>query len=162
MTAASESGGASLPPDANRLTPIIPHADMPDGTGVLVHVRVVLDGSSLWAQRRYAGYIQEYAEKLANESARQEASARAPGARTVEITESAVIRARESIELQTAMRQRPNNLWEAVALAGVPILSGAAGVAGGYLHSIWQYLLFAVCAFGAIACVLYQLKRRLL
>ena len=135
---------------------------MPDGTGLLVHVRAVLDGSSPSAQRLYAKFVQEYAEQLASESARQEASARAPGARTTEITESVVIRAQESIELQTAKRQRPGNLWEAAALAGTPILSGAAGVMGNNLHSIWQWIVFAVCAFGAVICILYLLKRRLL
>jgi hypothetical protein len=121
-----------------------------------------MDGSSASAQRLYARYVQEYAEQLASESARQEASARAPGASTTEITESVVIRARESLELQTAKRQRPANLSEAAALAATPILSGAAGIIGNNLHSTWQWTVFIVCAFGAVTCILYLLRRRLL
>jgi hypothetical protein len=129
---------------------------------LLIHVRAILDGSSKSAQELYAKYIQEYAEQLASESARQEASARAPGARTAEITESAVIRARESLYLQIAKWQRPANLWEAAALAGMPILSGTAGVMGNYLHSPLQSAVFALAALGAVICILYLLKRRLL
>ena len=99
---------------------------------------------------------------LADESARQEASARAPGAKTTEITESVIIRARESLNQQTAKRQRPASLWEAAALAGMPMLSGAAGVLGSNLHSPIQWTLFALSALGAVICILYLLKRRLL
>jgi hypothetical protein len=80
-------------------------ADVPDGIGLLIHVRATLDGSSRPAQELYAKFVQGYAEQLASESARQEASARAPGARTTEITESVVIRARESLDQETAKRQ---------------------------------------------------------
>lgn len=135
---------------------------MPDGTGLLIYVRANLDGSSVPAQQLYAKLVQEYAEKLSDEGARQEASSRAPGAKTAEITESVVIRARESLDQQTAKRQRPTSLWEAAALAGVPILSGAAGVTGSYLHSPLQWTLFALSALGAVISILYLLKRRLL
>jgi hypothetical protein len=160
------------------LITLFPHADLPEGVGLLVHVHVELDGSSDNAQKAYAKLIQDYAERLANESARQEASARAPGARTAEITESSVIRAYESlqeqvpqrieeqiarkIEEQIVKRQKPSTLREAAALAGTPILSGASGVMGSYLHSPWQATIFALIALGAIACILYLLKRRLL
>jgi hypothetical protein len=161
-TAVGEAGGGSSPASRSDAIPIVPHADVPDGAGLLVHVRAVLDGSSVQAQALYAKFIQEYAERLASESARQEASARAPGAKTTEITESVVIRARESLDQQTAERQRPANLWEAAALAGMPMLSGAAGVIGNNLHSPWQWTLFALSALGAVICILYLLKRRLL
>jgi hypothetical protein len=161
-TAASESGGASPHPGANELAPIAPHTEVPDGAGLLIYVRAVLDGSSTSAQRLYGRFVQEYAEQLGSESARQEASARAPGARTTEITESIVIRARESLEQRAAERQRPDNLREAAALAGTPILSGSAGVMGNNLHSPLQWTAFTLCALGAVICILYLLKRRLL
>lgn len=148
-----------LPPEG---TPLVPYSVVPKGTGLLIYVRAILDGSSKPAQELYAKFIQEYAEQLASESARQEASARAPGARNAEITESAVIRARESLYQQIAKRQRPASLWEAAALAGMPILSSAAGVMGNYLHSPLQSAVFALAALGAVICILYLLKRRLL
>lgn len=144
------------------MTLIAPHADVPDGTGLLIHVRVTLDGSSAPAQGLFAKFVQEYAEQLANESARQEASLRAPGAKTTETTESVVIRARESIDQETAKRQRPASLWEAAALAGMPMLSGTAGVMGSNLHSFLQWTVFALAVLGAVTCILYLLKRRLL
>jgi hypothetical protein len=160
------------------LKTIVPYTDLPEDVGLLVHVHVALDGSSDVAQRVYAKFVQGYAERLANESARQEASARAAGASSVEITESSIIRASESleeqvpkrieeqlgkrIEQQLARRQRPANLREAAALAGTPIFSGAAGVMGSYLHSPWQVTLFVLIALVAIVCILYLLKRRLL
>jgi Flp pilus assembly protein TadB len=144
------------------LTPIVPYAGVPDGIGLLVHIRATLDGSSKSAQDLYAKFVQEYAEQLASESARQEASARAPGAKTTEITESVVIRARESLDQQAARQQRPASFWEAAALAGTPILSGAAGVMGNNLHSSLQWATFALSSVGAVVCILYLLKRRLL
>jgi hypothetical protein len=159
--AAGQGGEGSLLP-GNNLTPIVPLAGVPDGAGVLIHVRAILDGSSKPSQELYAKFVQAYAEQLADESARQEASARAPGAKTIEITESIIIRARESLDQQTAKRQRPSNLWEAAALAGMPILSGAAGVMGGNLHSPLQWAIFVSSALGAVICILYLLKRRLL
>lgn len=144
------------------LQPIIPYAEVPDGVGLLIHLRTILDGSSPSAQVKYAKFVQEYAEQLADESARQEASTRAPGARAVEITESVVIRARESIDQQTSARQRPVDWKEAVALAGVPILSGVVGVLGGHLNSPLEWGSFIFSAAAAVICVLYSLKRRLL
>jgi hypothetical protein len=54
------------------------------------------------------------------------------------------------------------NVWEAAALAGMPMLSGVAGVMGDHLHSPLQSFIFAVSALGAVVCILYLLKRRLL
>jgi len=144
------------------MTPLIPNADIPDGVGLLIHVRANLEGSSDRAQHLYARFIQDYADLLAGESARQEASARAPGARAVEITESTVIRARESLNQEIAKRQRPAGWREGVALLGVPILSGTAGVMGSNLHSSWQWAVLGIASAAAIACLLYLLKRRLL
>jgi hypothetical protein len=129
---------------------------------MLIHVRVGLEGSSKAAQELFGKLIQEYAENLASESARQEASERAPGAKTTEITESVVIRASDSIKQETAKRQRPANAREAFALAGTPIFSGTAGIIGGNLHGAFQWGTFSVSAFCAVVCILYLLKRRLL
>ncbi len=144
------------------MTALIPNADIPDGVGLLIHIRANLDGSSDDAKILYAKFIQEYADLLASESSRQEASARAPGARAIEITESTVIRARESLNQEIGRRRRPTNWREATALVGVPILSGTAAVMGSNLHGVWQWAVFAVVSAGAVACLLYLLKRRLL
>jgi hypothetical protein len=143
---------------------------VPDGTGLLIHIRAVLDGSYTPAQELYATYVQEYAEQLASESARQEASARELGAKAIEITESAVIRARESLNKRTAEQQlaaqpikrQPLGIWEAAALAGAPMFSAATGVTGSYLHSLLQWVLFSLSALAGVICILYLLKRRLL
>ncbi len=99
---------------------IVPHSDVPDGTGVVVQVRVVLDGSSRPAQRIFAKSVQEYGEKLASESARQEATGRAPGAQTVEITESAVFRAQEALDRQVVEKNIPSNKLDPPAGAAQP------------------------------------------
>lgn len=162
-TTALHPGGAAVVSQRREvLKPIVPNRGLPEGIGLLIHVRATLDGSSTAAQELYAKYVQEYADFLASESARQEASMRAPGAVTTEITESVVIRARESLDQQTAKRRRPANFWEAAALAGMPTLSGVAGVMGNNLHSPLQWVTFACSAAGAVISILYLLKRRLL
>ncbi|GAB3686499.1 hypothetical protein [Saccharopolyspora tripterygii] len=133
-----------------------------EGTQLTFEVHVVLDGSSGPAQRLFRKALQEYGEKLATESARQEISSRAPGAHSTEITESAVIRGREALEAQAARRNRPGTKLEAVALATTPICTLAAGVAGSYLTSSLNWAVFGVLAVISISCVLYLLKRRLL
>jgi hypothetical protein len=141
---------------------VVPRSDAPDGTGLVVETRVVLDGAYPPAQRAFAKAIQAYADRLAIESAYQETTERAPGATAVEITESAVIRAQESLERKIAQGRRPANAAEAFALAGTPILSGATGVMGSYLHSGMQWAAFLVLAAGAASLILYLLRRRLL
>jgi hypothetical protein len=153
--------------------PIIPHSNLPDGVGFLIQIRAALDGSYPPARNLFARTVQDYAEKLDSESARQEVSARAPGALTREITETAVIRARDSLEQepvtrmlasleQDGARRQPASLWESAALAGSPMFAGAAGVIGAYLHSPLQWAAFSLCALGGVICILYLLKRRLL
>lgn len=155
-----DAEGAALP---GTLSAVTPHSEVPEGAGLSIHVRVLLDGSSEPAQKAYAKAVQAYAEKLASESARQEASARAPGATTCEITESAVIRAAESLDRESAKRQRPANFGEAATLAGLPMFSAATGIMGGsYLHSVGQVAIFLALSAVTVLCVLYQLRRRLL
>lgn len=154
-----DSEGAILPGAPPAITP---HSDIPDGVGLSIHVRVQLDGSYGPAQKTFAKAVQTYAEKLASESARQEASARAPGATACEITESAVIRAAESLDRETAKRQRPANFGESATLAGLPMSSAATGITGSYLHSAGQWIVFVALCAVTVFCVLYQLKRRLL
>lgn len=160
MTDAAEQDERLQPESAE--VKIVPHSDVSDGTGLVVQIRVVLDGSYRAAQKVFAKSIQEYGEKLASESARQEATGRAPGAQTVEITESAVIRAQEALDQQVAERSRPSNKIEAVSLAGAPIFSGATGVMGSYLTNALNWTVFSLLAMIAASCILYLLKRRLL
>jgi len=158
MAGSSGSGAGRHSP-----VPVIaPHSEVPDGTGLTIEVRVELDGSYEPARKAFAKHVQEYAERLAAESARQEISERALGARTCEITESAVLRAAESLERATAKRQRPENWLEASTLIGLPVFSAATPIMGGYLHSKLQW--YALIGLSALMlfCILYQGKRRLL
>jgi hypothetical protein len=91
---------------------LAPRADASDNTCYVVQVRVALDGFYEPARKAYSRLIQEYAESLENESARQEASARAPGVKAQEITENTVIRANESLTQEAINRARAE--WEAV------------------------------------------------
>jgi hypothetical protein len=138
----------------------MPHTEVPVGVGVSITVRVLLDGSSEPAQRAFGKEVQAYAEKLASESARQEASARATGAMTCEITESAVIRAAESLQQQTA-KERPPRFREAAAVAGKSMCTAAMGTMGNFLHSAAQVSVFAGLSIVAAICILQPLKRRL-
>jgi hypothetical protein len=146
----------------NQEVRVVPRSEVPDGTGLVVQVRVLLDNSYRPAQQAFARFVQNYAERLARETSYQEISERPSGATTAEITESAVVRAQESLERKIAQERRPADARDAFALAGVPIFSGAAGVAGSYLHSRPQWIAFLALAIVAASCVLYLLKRRLL
>ncbi|MFE7870191.1 hypothetical protein ACFUYE_07590 [Micromonospora humida] len=119
----------------------------------------MLDGAYNPAQLAFAKAVQAYAEKLAIESANQEASERAPGASNTEITESAVIRAREAFDKKVALQVRRRNPLDPYALAGSPIFSGATGVMGSYLHSPAQVASFLALAICAATCILYLAKR---
>lgn len=141
---------------------VVPRSGIADGTGLVIEVRVALDGSSHPAQRVFGKNIQEYAERLATESTRQEFNGRAPGANSVEITESAVIRAEESLEQQAAKRNRTGSKLESAALAGSPIFSCATGVAGSYLTNTLNWATFGTLAIISISCVFYLLRRNLL
>ncbi|MEU6788073.1 hypothetical protein ABZ912_53535 [Nonomuraea angiospora] len=137
----------------------IPPTRTPDGAGIVVPVRTILDGAYEPAQLAFARAIQSYADKLAIESANQEASERAPGANSTEITESAVIRAQEALDKQVALKVRKRSPLDPYALAGSPIFAGATGVMGSYLHSLLQVIAFIILAVLAIACILHLAVR---
>ncbi len=158
MAGSSSRGTANLtkPPTLK------PSHRVPDGAGVIIEVRAQLDGSYEPAQAAFAELVQSYANRLAGESARQEASGRVPGVITCEITESAVRRAVEALDQAIAKRQRPATRKEGAALALSPTFASAASVTGGYLHSPGQWAVFAGMSVLALLCIFYQLKRRLL
>jgi hypothetical protein len=84
----------------------IPPSGIPDHVGIVVLTRTNLDGAYEPAQLAFARAVLSYADRLAIESANQEASERAPGASSKEITESAVIRARDALDRKVALQVR--------------------------------------------------------
>lgn len=138
----------------------IPPTALPEHVGVVVPTRTNLDGAYEPAQLAFARAVQAYADKLAIESANQEASERAPGVNSKEITESAVMRAREALDKKVALEVRKRSPLDPYALAGSPIFAGATGVMGSFLHSLAQVLAFSVLAVLAIACILHLATRR--
>jgi len=114
----------------------IPKSDLSKHAGIVVVARAKLDGAYEPAQLAFGQAVQNYAARLAIESANQEASDRAPGVSSIEITESSVIRAREALDKKVALQLRKRSPFEPYALAGSPIFAGATGVMGSYLHSL--------------------------
>jgi hypothetical protein len=121
----------------------------------VVPTRVLLDGAYAPAQLAFARAVQSYADKLANESDNQAGSERAPGVTSTEITESAVIRAQESLDKKVALQVRKRSPLEPYALTGSPIFSGATVVMGSYLNSTIQVVTFIALALCAAACILH-------
>ena len=142
-------------------TIVIPSSGIPDHSGIMVAARANLDGAYEPAQLAFAHAVQTYAERLAIESANQEISERAPGVNSKEITESAVIRAKDALDKKVALQIRKRSPLEPYALAGSPIFAGAAGIMGTYLHSLLQVVVFFVLAVLAIACILHLSVRRM-
>ncbi|GGM43886.1 hypothetical protein GCM10007977_051840 [Dactylosporangium sucinum] len=140
---------------------VIPASGVPEGVGVVVPTRTLLDGAYEPAKLAFGRAVQAYADKLAIESANQEASERAPGANSTEITESAVIRAQEALDKKVALQVRKRSPLEPYALAGSPIFAGATGVMGSFLHSLVQVIAFSILAVIAIACILHLAVRRM-
>jgi hypothetical protein len=132
---------------------------LPPGSGLVISVRVLLDGASTPAQRAFGRAIQRYADRLAQESGNQEASSRAPGATAIEIIETSVIRAQEALEKRIALEKNRVGPLDAVALAGVPIFSGAAGVIGSYLHGPLSWTAFAATALLACVSVIHLTRK---
>lgn len=133
---------------------VTPQAGPVVSKGLVVPVRVLLDGASLPAQHAFARAVQRYADRLAQESGNQEASNRAPGAATVEIIETSVIRAQEALDKRIALEKSRTHPLDGFALAGAPIFSGAAGVLGSYLHGPILWIAFVVTALLACASVI--------
>jgi len=126
---------------------------------VSVSVEVDLHGATLAARAEFNGAVQAYADFLAAESQKQELSLRTPGVLNLEVTASAVVRARRAIS-RYGKRAKPR-LLESTALAGAPIFSGATGVMGSYLDGLVQISVFAGLAFMAVLCIGYLVFRRL-
>jgi hypothetical protein len=138
----------------------IPPSGIPNHTGIVVPTRTNLDGAYEPAQLAFARAVQAYAERLAIESVNQGISERAIGVNSKEIIESAVARAKDTLDKKVALEVRGQSPLEPYALAGSPIFAGAAGVMGSYLHSLLQVVVFTVLAVLAIACILHLSARR--
>lgn len=132
---------------------------VPDGVGLTIQVGVALDGAYPPARQVFAEAVQCYATKLADASAYQEAVNRAIGAKGPEVTESTVIRARETLERPHAV-SKSTSAQEALFLVGSTISSSATGVIGGYLHSPQQWAIFAILATTSVILLLYCVKIR--
>lgn len=131
-------------------------------SAVVIRLSVSLDGASQVAKHKFAESIQNYADRLAQESGRQEISNRAPGATVPEITASSVIKACEVLDTPPSDRRSTLTILESFGLAGAPIFSGAVGAMAGYLNSLLQWTVFLACVALSVFCVLYSLRRRLL
>jgi hypothetical protein len=127
---------------------------------VSIVVRATLNALSPGAEGEMQAAIQAYADRLVRESEKQEISNQAPGVMFPEIGSSSVARAREILS-KFGSRARPSRP-EVMTLIGLPICSGAAGVFGSYLHSVWQVASFAGSAFMGVVSVVYLAARRLL
>lgn len=139
----------------------VPSTALPTGSGIVVPVRVILDGTYTPADLAFAKAVQNYADRLATESANQAESEKAPGATNVEVTESSVIRAQESLDKKVALQVNARSRWIPYALAGSPIFSGATGVMGSFLHSPLQIAAFVVTAGIAALCIIFLAKKGL-
>jgi hypothetical protein len=144
-----------------------PLVESADTAEVIVRVSVTLDGASEAAKHKFAESLQVYADRLAQESERQEISNRAPGANVREVTASSVIRACEILDTPATDapgtdQRKSLTAIERFGLAGIPLFSGACGALASYLNSPIQWLVFLVCAAIGLFCILYSLWRRLL
>ena len=124
-------------------------------------VHITLDGTvSDGARRRIIESVETQTAAFTAKVREIERDDRAPGAEQAEFTASTVIKANAELKRQNS---NPQSGPLAISLAIlVPIASGAAGVSGSYLHSVWQAIVFGVTATTAvIATVLTVLMPRL-
>jgi hypothetical protein len=127
---------------------------------VSASIEVNLHGATEGARVEFKKALQDYAERLANESQTQEISNRPPGVMYPEVTANSVVRAKTSLG-RYGERAKPSRR-EVVALVGLPIFSGGTGILGSYLNSPLQWATFSVTAFLAVVCVFYLAARRML
>jgi hypothetical protein len=127
---------------------------------MLINSEVVLHGATEVARAQFEEAVQDYAERLADESEKQEISSRPPGTRFSEVSANSVARAKAVID-RYGQRAKPTPL-EVAALAGLPILSGATGVMGSYLTNTLNWAIFSLLGSLAISCVAILATRRLL
>jgi hypothetical protein len=112
-------------------------------------VRITLDGTvSDGARRSITESVRSFSEKFTAKVREVESNQRAPGAEQAEYTASTVIKANEMLKQQHGDTQS-GPVGIALALL-VPISSGAAGILGSYLHSVWQSITFGATAMTAV------------
>ena len=126
-----------------------------------MEVHITLDGTiSESAQRSIRESITEQAAAFTDKLREVERSERAYGAKQAEFTASTVIKTNEELKRETGDSQ--SGLFDIILALLVPIASGAAGVSGSYLHSVWQAIVFGATATTAvIATVLTVLMPRI-
>ncbi|GGK43482.1 hypothetical protein GCM10010124_40330 [Pilimelia terevasa] len=108
---------------------------------------VVLDGIvSDGARGKVGESMQRFADDLCAKMRDLERAQREPSAETAEYTASLTIKAEERLRRSTEGARR-GKLDISLGLIS-PIFSGAAGIMGSYLNSVWQ-----AGAFGAVAAV---------
>jgi hypothetical protein len=167
LTATGGSGG----PDATRLaraevegiSPAAANltadaAPVPGSAMSFVSSQIILGGDiSDGAQVQLAESIQRFANDLCNKVREVESDQRAAGVENPEYTASVVIRANE--KLRQHGDPRVTRLDMGVGLAS-PVSSGAAGILGSYLHSIWQAATFGAVTVVAIITIAIVLMKR--
>ena len=128
------------------------------GDHVSVHVQVDLHGATPAAKSEFSKAVQAYADWLVGESQKQELSLRAPGGQNLEVTATAVLRARRAMS-RFGEKAKPGAL-EGISLAASPVFSGATGVMGGFLHSTTQIVIFSILVIIALLSIAYLIVRR--
>jgi hypothetical protein len=149
MAGASAQGppGTGSVPPSQQVAPVARGRTGPDAQPLLFTALVNLDGNvSDGTQRQISQAMQTFANNLASKMQEVERDQRSPGVDNAEYTASTVIRATEELKRRPG-GTRPSNLDISVRLIA-PISSGAAGILGTYLHSIWQAGLF-----GFVVCI---------
>jgi hypothetical protein len=140
--------------------PAQPSPTSPSAT-IDIEVHITLDGTiSDGARRQIIESVKNQTAAFTAKVREIERDDRAPGAEQAEFTASTVIKTNAELKRQNS---NPQSGVLAISLAILsPIASGAAGVSGSYLHSLWQAIVFGATAMTAvIAIVLIILLPRL-
>lgn len=121
-----------------------------------MQVTITLEGNvSDVARRRIVESVQSLTEKFAAKVREVEKDEREAGADQPEYTASTVIKANEMLKRQNSdARIGPVSIVLALL---VPISSGAAGILGSSLHSVWQSALFGAAAMTAVIGIMLTL-----
>lgn len=140
-----------------------PQTSFPQGPALAtfeVKASVTLDGLVFdGAREKVAESIQRYADDLCSKMRDLERDQRELAADKAEYTASLVIKA--DGRLRRSMGAAPRTRADVTFALMAPLSSGAAGILGGYLHSVWQAVVFgAVASAAAICTVAVALKAR--
>lgn len=152
---------ANAQPAATQLAVAPTQPSPPSPSTIDVEVRITLDGTvSDGARRRIIESIENQTAAFTAKVCDVERDDRAPGAEQAEFTASTVIKANRELKRQNS---DPQSGPLAISLAILaPIASGAAGISGAYLHSVWQAIIFgATATMAVIATVLTVLMPKL-